>query len=50
MGLETMHWEEVVGTCHVGLGDIAGGAWVRGRGVVGPPVNRKETSLQKPPS
>ena len=27
MGLETVHWEEVVGTCHVGLGDIAGGAW-----------------------
>ena len=54
MGLETVHWEEVVGTCHVGLGDIAGGAWVRGRGAVGlhvyTPVNRKETSLQKPPS
>ena len=46
--------EEVVGACHVGLGDIAGGAWVRGRGAVGlhiyTPVNRKGTSLQKPPS
>ena len=42
------------GYLSLGLRGIAGGAWVRGGGVVGlhiyTPVNRKETSLQKPPS